>query len=1069
MADDQIPEWIPEWKPEEQQEGIISKAKKLLQKVNTPLVDVSPQTREAMDSFSQEHPIIGGIGNLAVDAMTGSSSPLSLGLMGTASAAPIAAKAGLSGLAKALKVPSTIASGAAVAHGGYNAINEGLAGNYGKALGGVAEAGIGALGLKHGLKVTGNVPDVSAPIRTVDAIPVQEQLTLPPAKARLALPPAINEVTPPVRKPSFIAGPAGVAENRPYGVDTGPTNPRIGARNQGTVLPREFGQVTPIPPDLAAREGLSIGAGNPIKAGPVTKPVRVDPYLAGNRVTPSDHAIDLVENEGRDTRGNPIKPIKIESHQDVYDSRMWDKHELEEDLQDEMASKIPNIAGVRQIKQELAETDPLKNPLRKPEIYLDSKVSPVHDPNRDYAHPDSPIKNVLNIKDEKLAEANRPKIGNVGAPNQYPFTTPSAVKPKVVQAQVVNPLRNVGAGVKTITRPQGMQGITPPPTSTPQRPVVSVWKKPIDVVKDWANGRSSAFQYGRNAAKDFADLDDPSLIAKYQKGDRSGKLADVAQHLEDLRQSEVKAGVLEPDAIKANYLRQYWKESPAQVDKIFAGIVAKNPNFTKESVFKSYSQGIAAGLTPKFNTLPEILEARTAESVKAIKNKQFYDYLQGTGKLKPAATIPDTQSVDKLKNIFIDPEDHESKQFIKYMSNYLGDANPNIRKAADAASISKNIYLGGGVPGTKYNMHAWNTLKSDAKLRGFGTAVQDFVTDPTGKAAAKIWEDKGNRDQLAKFIEKGYTFHPVEDSGGAVNRFGDSTVGKAAGKVLDTTQKVFEKPLFDRALPATKFKGTQYAYEKFKSAGMDDDKAMRSAVRIGNEIYGGINKAVRDKTTSDLHRVFLLAPDWLESRVRLAVDDWKGIAKTAVGKGTAEDKLFAKSFARGTAITGVGALGAMATKNKTQDVTNPQIGTDAKGKERRIDMLGTADEGQRLPIQEALSAAQGNPGRIFDLVAGNKISLPARSAWNLATGKDSFGNAIRGQDKYGRQIPGNVSALKHLNEASKPFQYQGIQGFVDFIRDNASGEEALSKGLELPLKYVKGEKPKNSMSVGKLR
>jgi len=59
--------------------------------------------------------------------------------------------------------------------------------------------------------------------------------------------------------PRFIAGEAGIAENRPYIIDIGPINPRIGQKEAGTILPRETEGLTEIPPELAAQRGISFG------------------------------------------------------------------------------------------------------------------------------------------------------------------------------------------------------------------------------------------------------------------------------------------------------------------------------------------------------------------------------------------------------------------------------------------------------------------------------------------------------------------------------------------------------------------------------------------------------------------------------------------------------------------------------------------------------------------------------------------------------------------------------------------------------------------------------------------
>jgi len=85
---------------------------------------------------------------------------------------------------------------------------------------------------------------------------------------RPQLPAATNPEVAPARASRFISGPAGVAENKYYPVDTAAPTPRIGQREAGTILPRETEGLYQIPPDLAAREGLDVGQGKPEEAVP---------------------------------------------------------------------------------------------------------------------------------------------------------------------------------------------------------------------------------------------------------------------------------------------------------------------------------------------------------------------------------------------------------------------------------------------------------------------------------------------------------------------------------------------------------------------------------------------------------------------------------------------------------------------------------------------------------------------------------------------------------------------------------------------------------------------------------
>jgi hypothetical protein len=130
----------------EEQPNILSRA---WAAANEPLIKVSPEMRQALDAFTQEHPIMGGVGELGLGAMTGMSSPMALGLGALTGGAGLAEKLGSEGLATALHTPGRIAAGGMVGHGLYNVFNEP---DLGGKIGGGIEAGMGAIGLRNPMK-----------------------------------------------------------------------------------------------------------------------------------------------------------------------------------------------------------------------------------------------------------------------------------------------------------------------------------------------------------------------------------------------------------------------------------------------------------------------------------------------------------------------------------------------------------------------------------------------------------------------------------------------------------------------------------------------------------------------------------------------------------------------------------------------------------------------------------------------------------------------------------------------------------------------------------------------------
>lgn len=265
----------------------------LWQKANTPLADLRGGVmKDASNQFATEHPIIGGGMNFLADTISSLSSPISLGLGALTGGANLAESAGLAKLADILNLPGKAAAGGMVVHGGYNVLAP--SSTIQQRIGGALEAGLGGLGF-HGLR---GVPEVETPTDIIKS-PKIEGLA---PKPQLALPSAPESI---INPPKFIAGEKGIAENRPYPIDIGPINPAMGAKNVGTVLPHELGQINQIPPEMAAMKGLEIGE-------PIQSPA-------------SRSAETLIPQSDRFNIGDPNLPAQLPSAEKTPRSKVFEE------------------------------------------------------------------------------------------------------------------------------------------------------------------------------------------------------------------------------------------------------------------------------------------------------------------------------------------------------------------------------------------------------------------------------------------------------------------------------------------------------------------------------------------------------------------------------------------------------------------------------------------------------------------------------------------------------------------------------------------------------------------------
>jgi len=587
-----------------------------------------------------------------------------------------------------------------------------------------------------------------------------------------------------------------------------------------------------------------------------------------------------------------------------------------------------------------------------------------------------------------------------------------------------------------------------------------------DAVKTWATGRKNGATFKGSLIKDkFKDLTDPDLIAKYEAGDRTGRLADVQKYFDDRFAEAEQLGLMDKDKKVLNYLRHEYNNTAEEFEKAVQGYASKTPSITKTRRFPTYEAAKEAGLTPKWDNMSDLMEAYEKKFQQAVKDKEFIDYLVQTKQVDP-------------KSLGLAPANWKFQganagDLAKYVRNATQEAWEPLAVAAKVAGKTKNIYLAGGVPWTKYNMHAWNILQNDMKLNGYVSGLKKFFSDPTGAKAAKYLVEmpEADKEVMAKLVDRGWQFRPEME---APLVKAEGTVGKikeGAKWVEKKGEQVFEDPLFKRSLPALNAERTISTFKRFMMEGMPEEEALKAAAQIGNDFYGGANTAIRNPNGRDMARIGALAPNWMESQVTKAINQWKSagdVAKSLV-KGEAVSpvsKTYAKSLARSAGITGAGVVtGGALSAPGIRDIAAIPLGKDAKGKSRVFPTLTSANEEFRLLGSIGSAIAKKDPMAIVDTLGKNRVSVPVKTLINIfVTKKDDRGNPLAYTDKYGRPIGWTDAGKNYAKEALKPFEYQFIQGLFDYAKGDVSGEEAIARGAELPLSYTKPRK-KGSLSV----
>lgn len=606
-----------------------------------------------------------------------------------------------------------------------------------------------------------------------------------------------------------------------------------------------------------------------------------------------------------------------------------------------------------------------------------------------------------------------------------------------------------------------------------------------NLFKGWVNSRRATQVEGILKSRDFIDLDEKGIegIFEFQAGDKSGKYADLKTYFDDTYQRVVDSGI--KINYKQDYLPQLWKNPQAEVDAVFGNRLSLKPSFTLDSIIKNYKEGIEAGLTPRFTKISDLVVNYEARVNKAIADKLFFTQLKKDNLILPAGSAPRdwvTLDPDRFPRLSVSTDKGQYTGIYKApdvlankINNYLADpsTSPNdflkgLNTIANWTSSVKNRVLSFGVPGTAINAHGFNILARNvmASINPIEGAITGIKYMLYPNSAAKYLDAELNKAPEA--VKNGLTLsanefkNVLEEPQGFRSKFGD------------VWNKLFEKGLFDRMLPALKLQKYQEVKAGFIKSGMEEGMAGKEAAKFINNVFGGINweELGKSRDMQNVLRVTILAPDWLKTNINLAKNLPKSVIKLK-DPTLAPYRRFLATFI-GTYIT-MSVVNKLSSghwmhENESGNTFNIEAGYTADGKKRYIRPFGTAADFIRIPYDVSNSLIQGDlqaPARVIR----NRLSIPLGVGVGLLTDTDYTGQPIgyRGTDKYGKEIlmeqriagvGGELATLAGMPAFMK-------QGF-DYVGGKVGLEEALLQGMELPFRYSGGARNKTQRKISEI-
>lgn len=382
-----------------------------------------------------------------------------------------------------------------------------------------------------------------------------------------------------------------------------------------------------------------------------------------------------------------------------------------------------------------------------------------------------------------------------------------------------------------------------------------------------------------------------------------------------------------------------------------------------------------------------------------------------------------------------------------------------LTKLANLSSKTTRTVLGTHIPGTALSVHGINEV---VRHTLFGETYNPIGTTHRAVEAINMLArpDVANEylkmnKVLASDAESAGVRLQTKDIGDRLFK-GDNVLTKGFNYLTDPA------PLFQQVIPALKVKSYGRLLENFKKSGMPIEGAKTSAAEAVNNIYGGLNlKALeRNPTTQKVFRVFALAPDWMETNVRLGAGMYKGLtnpfnpAYKAYRVGAVN---FLGAYTVMNIINAFNNDGKFMFQNDPGHELDMAFGTDKDGRVRYWRPFGTAMDMFRIPLELVHSVIRGDTKAISD-IPRSRASEPIQFMTDMMSNSNWKGDPIFGRNRYGQQMGAGHQLYNFADDVMNHFAPAPVSSIISGALGKISPEEATARTLQLPVGYKKPEK-----------
>ncbi|NTW30268.1 MAG: hypothetical protein HGA33_03250 [Candidatus Moranbacteria bacterium] len=613
-------------------------------------------------------------------------------------------------------------------------------------------------------------------------------------------------------------------------------------------------------------------------------------------------------------------------------------------------------------------------------------------------------------------------------------------------------------------------------------------KKVKETFDRWAGLRDASRTKAYETASKFKDLDPETsklVVRQMEKPDQNApeQVKYVSRMLRD--EYDNLKQVADGYGIDVGYLQDYlthiWRNPQDEISAAYRQFRSAGGKFKFGSgrTIPTYEEGIALGLTPKYDNPSQILYEyvhnleKTKANLDLVRSLKMQGFVvdaavaQGRpGQFKPitAQGFPKSVSImpdgTKMIGDFYAPDDLANSINSAFDDTRSGVASTALKGAAWLSGKAQDITMSGGIPKTPINAFSVAQLTKEWTAGRFGKPVVALFRSMSGQKSEDYF--RAHIGDIKQMQERGIPMNTSLslDSLGEQGFFEKALFGQNTGNkwdaVRNTWNRAMNEPTFKRFLPQLQVGLFADVKAKALKKGLSDVEAADVASKAIKNFYGVVSSgasARRNKGAGDLVQTVFFAPRYREAMVNFWL---KNVA--ALRHPLALENQMNVRFM-------VGALATYAAYDYLNKTLNGRhLWENPSGKEDKL-LIPAGEKTYGMPILSSIATIPRGIYRQGMMIAKGDLSGAGKDAAQTYTSilVKPFADIFANENYYGQEI------VKDTDTPSEKFAKQGRYLFEQYtghpwvkagmgrLEGDSLGMTAV-KAFELPIREYSTDK-----------